>query len=64
MIERLTVRTFKSLDDVRVELGLVNVFIGANGSNNADWDKRSRRICRDVLGLVDWARSFGATSAP
>ena len=28
-----------------------------------DWDKRSRRICRDVLGLVDWAKSFNSTSA-
>ena len=36
MIERLTVRTFKSLDDVRVELGLVNVFIGANGSGKSN----------------------------
>ena len=36
MIERLTVRTFKSLDDVRVELGLVNVFLGANGSGKSN----------------------------
>ena len=28
-----------------------------------DYDKRSKRICRDVLGLVDWAKSFGSTSA-
>ena len=32
MLERLTVRTFKSLEDVTIDLGQVNVFIGANGS--------------------------------
>ena len=26
-------------------------------------DDRSRRICREVLGLVDWAESFGSTSS-
>ena len=26
-------------------------------------DERSRQICREVLGLVDWAKSFGSTSA-
>ena len=32
MLEQFTVRTFKTLDDVTVDLGMVNVFIGANGS--------------------------------
>ena len=36
MIESLSVRTFKSLEDVTVELGLVNVFIGANGSGKSN----------------------------
>ena len=36
MLAKLTVRTFKSLDDVAVELGLVNVFIGANGSGKSN----------------------------
>ena len=36
MLERLSVRTFKSLEDVTVELGLVNVFIGANGSGKSN----------------------------
>ena len=36
MIERLTVRTFKSLENVTVDLGLVNVFIGANGSGKSN----------------------------
>ena len=36
MLEQLSVRTFKSLDDVTVDLGLVNVFIGANGSGKSN----------------------------
>ena len=36
MIEQFTVRTFKTLDDVTVDLGLVNVFIGANGSGKSN----------------------------
>ena len=26
-------------------------------------DSRSRKICQDVLGLIDWAKSFGASSS-
>ena len=36
MIENLSVRTFKSLENVTVDLGLVNVFIGANGSGKSN----------------------------
>ena len=36
MLASLTVKTFKSLDDVTVDLGLVNVFIGANGSGKSN----------------------------
>ena len=36
MLEHLSVRTFKSLDDVEVDLGRVNVFIGANGSGKSN----------------------------
>ncbi len=36
MLDNLSVRTFKSLDDVTVDLGLVNVFIGANGSGKSN----------------------------
>ncbi|MDE0648351.1 MAG: AAA family ATPase [Cyanobacteria bacterium MAG IRC4_bin_6] len=31
VIERFSVKTFKSLEEVTVELGQVNVFVGANG---------------------------------
>ena len=36
MLEKLSVRTFKSLEDVTIELGLVNVFVGANGSGKSN----------------------------
>ncbi len=36
MLENLSVRTFKSLEDVTVDLGMVNVFIGANGSGKSN----------------------------
>ena len=36
MLERFTVKTFKSLWDVTVDLGRVNVFIGANGSGKSN----------------------------
>ena len=36
MLENLSVGTFKSLENVTVDLGLVNVFIGANGSGKSN----------------------------
>ena len=36
MLEKLSVRMFKSLEDVTVDLGVVNVFIGANGSGKSN----------------------------
>ena len=36
MLDELSVRTFKSLDDVTVDLGVVNVFVGANGSGKSN----------------------------
>ncbi len=36
MIDTLTVKSFKSLESVTIELGSVNVFIGANGSGKSN----------------------------
>ena len=36
MLENLSVRTFKSIEKVTVDLGIVNVFIGANGSGKSN----------------------------
>ena len=36
MITKLIIESFKSLDSVRIELGQVNVFVGANGSGKSN----------------------------
>ena len=36
MLTSITVRGFKSLEQVEVSLGSVNVFIGANGSGKSN----------------------------
>jgi len=36
MIKKVTVKSFKSLESVTVELGQVNVFVGANGSGKSN----------------------------
>ena len=36
MLNRFDVKAFKSLDDVSIDLGLVNVFVGANGSGKSN----------------------------
>ena len=36
MLDKLSVTTFKSLEDVTVDLGRVNVFVGANGSGKSN----------------------------
>ncbi len=36
MLKRVEIKSFKSLLDVNVELGVVNVFIGANGSGKSN----------------------------
>ncbi len=37
MIEKIAVRGFKSLENVEVELGALNVFVGANGSGKSNF---------------------------
>ena len=37
MIKKIVIRSFKSLDSVEVDLGLLNVFIGANGSGKSNF---------------------------
>jgi len=36
MIRKLTVQSFKSIESVEVDLGQVNVFVGANGSGKSN----------------------------
>ncbi len=53
MLERLSVRTFKSLEDVTVELGVVNVFIGANGSGKTNLLEALGVLAAAADGKVD-----------
>jgi predicted ATPase len=50
MITRVTVESFKSLESLEVELGQVNVFVGANGSGKSN--------LLEALGVLG-ASSFG-----
>lgn len=53
MLEKLSVRTFKSLEDVTIELGLVNVFVGANGSGKSNLLEALGVLSAAANGKVD-----------
>jgi len=56
MIERFTVRSFKSLVDVSIDLGLVNVFIGSNGSGKSNLLEALGVMAAAAAGKVTPAR--------
>ncbi len=53
MIGTFSVKTFKSLEDVTVELGQVNVFIGANGSGKTNFLEALGVLSAAANGKVD-----------
>ncbi len=53
MIDSVSIRSFKSLDDVVVELGVVNVFIGANGSGKSNLLEAVGVLGAAAKGTVD-----------
>ena len=53
MIDSFTVRTFKSLEDVTVDLGRVNVFIGANGGGKSNLLEAIGVLSAAASGRVD-----------
>jgi hypothetical protein len=53
MITKLTVESFKSLESVTVELGRVNVFIGANGSGKSNLLEALGILGAAAFGRVD-----------
>jgi energy-coupling factor transporter ATP-binding protein EcfA2 len=53
MIEKLNVKGFKSLESVEVELGQVNVFIGANGSGKSNLLEAVSVLGAAAYGVVD-----------
>jgi energy-coupling factor transporter ATP-binding protein EcfA2 len=53
MITKLTIESFKSLECVEVELGVVNVFIGANGSGKSNLLEAIGVLSAAAKGRVD-----------
>ena len=53
MIKKLVVRSFKTLENVEVELGQVNVFIGANGSGKSNLLEAIGVLSAAASGKVD-----------
>src|SRR5437867_1861881 len=53
MIKKLTVESFKSLEYAEVELGQVNVFIGANGSGKSNLIEALGVLGAAASGRVD-----------
>jgi predicted ATPase len=53
MITKLTVQSFKSLESVEVDLGVVNVFVGANGSGKSNLLEAMGVLGAAAFGRVD-----------
>ena len=53
MITKITVESFKSLEKVEVELGAVNVFVGANGSGKSNLLEALGVLGAAAFGRVD-----------
>src|SRR6185436_9577972 len=53
MLQRIWIKGFKSLEDVEVDLGLVNVFIGANGSGKSNFLEAVGVLGAAANGRVD-----------
>ena len=53
MITKLTVKSFKSLENVEVSLGNVNVFVGANGSGKSNLLEAIGVLSAAAAGRVD-----------
>ena len=64
MLQEFSVRTFKSLADVTVDLGLVNVFIGANGSGKSNLLEAIGILSAAADGKVDDVSLLGRGVRP
>lgn len=53
MIKTFTVRAFKSIPDLTIELGQINVFIGANGSGKSNILEALGVLSAAASGIVD-----------
>jgi energy-coupling factor transporter ATP-binding protein EcfA2 len=53
MLTKITIESFKSLEEVEVELGQVNVFVGANGSGKSNFLEAIGVLSAAASGRVD-----------
>lgn len=53
MLTKIVIKSFKSLEQVEVELGLVNVFVGANGSGKSNLLEAIGVLSAAAAGRVD-----------
>ena len=53
MLKSFTVKAFKSIPDLTVELGQINVFIGANGSGKSNILEAIGVLSAAASGIVD-----------
>jgi predicted ATPase len=53
MVTKISIESFKSFEKVEVELGLVNVFVGANGSGKSNLLEAVGVLSAAANGRVD-----------
>ncbi len=53
MLRRIEIKAFKSLDDVSIDLGLINVFVGGNGSGKSNLLEALGVLGAAAAGRVD-----------
>src|SRR5215467_3923666 len=53
MLTKITVKSFKSLESIEVDLGSVNVFVGANGSGKSNLLEAIGVLGAAAFGRVD-----------
>ncbi len=56
MIEHIDIRSFKSIVDQRIELGALNVFIGANGAGKSNLLEAIGLLSCAIDGEISYAK--------
>lgn len=53
MVDKVKIHNFKSIENMELELGLLNIFIGANGAGKTNILEALGIISSAVYGIVD-----------
>lgn len=64
MLDTVVVRSFKSLENVQLELGVVNVLVGANGSGKSIFLEALGVLSAAAKGTVDDETLLARVCAP